>query len=93
MPDAWDLHLMPCGAWETPQNAMHAYAGGLPRKRGKTPAIEIKPGGDRIYPDGLITDTAIEHVKHLSQQTKPWLLAVGIIKPHLPFIGHAELQI
>lgn len=85
LPEAWDKHLMPCGAWKTPRVAMHGLAGGQERVGGKSPAIEIKSGGDDLYPDGLITDTALEHIKQLSQQKKPWLLAVGLIKPHLPF--------
>lgn len=85
LPQAWDKHLMPCGVWKTPRVAMHGLAGGQERIRGKSPAIEIKPGGDDLYPDGLICDTALEHIKQLSQQKKPWLLAVGLIKPHLPF--------
>jgi len=84
-PGAWDKNLMPCGEWKTPQRAMHGIANGIPRTRGKTPAIEIKDGPDTLYPDGLITNTAIENLAELSKQEKPWLLAVGIIKPHLPF--------
>ncbi|MBK1831850.1 sulfatase [Verrucomicrobiaceae bacterium R5-34] len=85
MPGAWDQHLMPSGEWKTPQRAMHGLAHGVPRSRGKSPAIEIEEGADTLYPDGLITNTALEHISQLAKQEKPWLLAVGLIKPHLPF--------
>ncbi len=85
LPNAWDEHLMPSGEWKTPRRAMHGLAGGKERIRGKSPAIEIKKGGDDLYPDGLITETALEYIHSLSQQKNPWLLAVGLIKPHLPF--------
>jgi len=87
LPDAWDQHLMPCGEWGNPQIAMHGLAGGKERIRGKSPAIEIKEGGDDLYPDGLIAETALQHIDRLSKQKKPWLLAVGLIKPHLPFVA------
>lgn len=90
MPGSWDQHLMPCGAWKNPRNAMHGYAGGAPRVRGKTPPVEIKEGGDDLYPDGLIVDSAQQHIERLVQQDQPWLLAVGLIKPHLPFTAPQE---
>ncbi len=82
---AWTKSLMPCGEWKTPKKAMHGIAGGIARVRGKTPAIEIKEGPDTIYPDGLITNTAVEQLSELGEEKKPWFLAVGLIKPHLPF--------
>ncbi|WP_435894891.1 sulfatase [Oceaniferula spumae] len=85
MPGAWDRNLMPSGEWKTPRNAMHGIANGVPRTRGKTPALEIKEGPDTLYPDGLITNTAIQQLGELTKSEQPWLLAVGIIKPHLPF--------
>lgn len=85
MPGAWSKSLMPCGAWKTPQGAMHGIANGVPRVRGKTPAIEIKEGTDTLYPDGLITNSAVAQLTELRTGEKPWFLAVGLIKPHLPF--------
>ena len=43
-------------------------------------------GPDNIYPDGAITDEALKQLKALTTNNKnPFFLAVGIIKPHLPF--------
>lgn len=86
MPKAWDRHLMPCGDWQHPRGAMHGLAHGEIRKNAKDMAVyQAKEGGDEIYPDGLITDEAIQQLKLLSADDKPFLLAVGIIRPHLPF--------
>lgn len=40
---------------------------------------------DNAYADGLITDKTIEDLSRLSQMDKPFFLAYGLIKPHLPF--------
>ena len=57
---------------------------GTPRKWTST-----KPSTDptSAYPDGLITDEALRQLDDLGKQTakKPFFLAVGIIRPHLPF--------
>jgi iduronate 2-sulfatase len=43
-------------------------------------------GDDNIYPDGIITDEALNQLKKLTEESEnPFFLAVGIIKPHLPF--------
>lgn len=85
MPGAWTKQLMPSGKWKTPQGAMHGMANGITRVRSETPPIEIKEGPDTIYPDGLITNSAIQEIHTISTSKKPWFLAVGFIKPHLPF--------
>ena len=85
MPGAWSKSLMPSGEWKTPRVAMHGVANGIARVRGKTPAVEIKEGPDTIYPDGLITQSAVTQLSALKKEEKPWFLAVGLIKPHLPF--------
>ena len=42
-------------------------------------------GPDGAYPDGLITDETLRQLDDLSSGKKPFFLAVGIIRPHLPF--------
>ena len=43
-------------------------------------------GDDNSYPDGAITDEAVKQLGALAgNKEKPFFLAVGIIKPHLPF--------
>jgi len=43
---------------------------------------------DNTYTDGLITETAMEWMDKLSSmEDKPFFLAVGFMKPHLPFVA------
>jgi iduronate 2-sulfatase len=91
MPNAWDRHLMPCGEWETPIGAMHGLAHGEVRKKaGDMDLFQSLEGPDTIYPDGLIADEGIHQLEELAQSGTPFLLAIGLIKPHLPFGSPAE---
>ncbi|MFT4901482.1 MAG: iduronate 2-sulfatase, partial [Lentimonas sp.] len=87
MPNAWDRSLMPAGEWQHPRGAMHGLANGEIRK--KTSGMDVyqsTAGGDEIYPDGRIVDRTLSEMDALTSDTsKPFFLAVGIIKPHLPF--------
>ncbi|WP_166825906.1 sulfatase [Thalassoroseus pseudoceratinae] len=93
MPNSWDRHLMPCGDWEHPRGAMHGLAHGEIRKNAKEMDVfQSKPGSDDIYPDGLITAEALHQLDDLAKDTAetPFFLAVGIIRPHLPFGAPAK---
>ncbi|MEQ8239397.1 MAG: sulfatase [Cyclobacteriaceae bacterium] len=87
MPDAWDRQLMPVGAWQHPRGAMHGLANGEIRVNpSQMDVFQTKEGGDEIYPDGLIAEEALSQIKLLSKdESQPFFMAVGIIKPHLPF--------
>ena len=86
MPGAWDRHLMPVGEWQHPRGTMHGLANGEIRVKGQMPVIQATEGPDSIYPDGRIVDKALRQIELLSSnESKPFFLAVGLIKPHLPF--------
>lgn len=86
MPNSWDRHLMPTGPWQHPRGAMHGLAHGEIRVDASEMALfQSAPGPDTIYPDGLTTLAALEQLELLTTQDKPFFLAVGIIRPHLPF--------
>ncbi len=87
MPNAWDKHLMPVEEWEHPRGMMHGLANGEIRvDASKMDVFQSISGDDDIYPDGLITNEGLKQLKELaSDKKKPFFLAVGIIKPHLPF--------
>lgn len=88
MPHSWDRHLLPAGPWQHPRGAMHGLANGeIRRKAGEMDVFQAVEGPDSIYPDGLITDEALNQLDRLTgdQDGKPFFLAVGIIRPHLPF--------
>ena len=87
MPHAWDRHLMPVGPWRHPRGAMHGLANGEIRtKADNMDVYQSAEGEDVIYPDDLISDEALNQLRALAaKEDQPFFLAVGIIKPHLPF--------
>ena len=92
MPNSWDRHLLPAGPWQHPRGAMHGLSNG--QIRGPQPkdmdVFQSTPGEDSIYPDGLITDASLKELDTLAADSKPFFLAVGIIRPHLPFGSPAK---
>ncbi len=86
IPGAWTRHLQPVGAWKHPRGIMHGLARGEIRlKAGDMALFQAEAGPDSLYPDGLITEAALEQLDALHQKGDPFLLAVGLIRPHLPF--------
>ena len=55
------------------------------RLKGGPAAYECLDVADNEYSDGKTADKAIADLKKLSTSNKPFFLAVGILKPHLPF--------
>jgi len=53
--------------------------------RGIGPAYECADVEDNAYPDGVIADKAIADLQRLEGMDKPFFLATGFLKPHLPF--------
>ncbi len=92
MPNSWDRHLMPSGPWQHPRGAMHGLARGEIRGISKEMDVfQSTVGGDSIYPDGLTTEVALDQLDELvGDGEKPFFLAVGIIRPHLPFGAPAQ---
>lgn len=56
---------------------------GKPKSRG--PAFERADVPDNSYTDGILADEAIDLLKAFKENGRPFFLAVGFIKPHLPF--------
>jgi iduronate 2-sulfatase len=92
MPDAWERHLLPSGAWQHPRGWMHGLAHG--QIRGKPSQMDVfqsQEGPDEIYPDGVSVEEALRQLDELSAEAdKPFFLAVGILRPHLPFGAPAK---
>ena len=55
--------------------------------RGKGKATECADVPDETYADGALTKLAIKSLGKLSKGDKPFFLAVGFHKPHLPFVS------
>ena len=91
MPNSWDRNHKPAGAWQHPKGWMHGLANGEIRvKRGEMDVFQSLEGDDTIYPDGISTDTALKELDTLAADSKPFFLAVGILRPHLPFGAPAK---
>jgi iduronate 2-sulfatase len=54
---------------------------------GRGPAYECADVHDTIYEDGLNTLHAVRKLEELKNEDKPFFLAVGLRKPHLPFVA------
>ena len=91
MPDAWNRHLLPAGPWQHPRGVMHGLANGEIRKNAKDMDVfQSFDGPDTAYPDGLIVNESLLQLNALAKSDKPFFLAVGIIRPHLPFGAPAK---
>ncbi len=55
------------------------------KDQGKGPASEAADVPDEGYPDGKLAALAVETLSRLKQEARPFFLAVGFFKPHLPF--------
>jgi arylsulfatase A-like enzyme len=51
------------------------------------PSTESADVSDEAYQDGLYTQVALQQIDELSKGDKPFFIAVGYQKPHLPFVA------
>ncbi len=84
-PGSWNEEWWPAcvGSWRNyvlPENIKMDTADD---KRG--PAYECARVHDTAYKDGKIAEKAIRDLKKLKDADKPFFLATGFFKPHLPF--------
>jgi choline-sulfatase len=81
--------------WETPKAPQYAndenqktQASNIDKKgRGRGPAYESGDVPDDSYTDGKTARLAAKTLAELKQKGKPFFLAVGMAKPHLPFVA------
>ena len=59
--------------------------GGKANSRG--PIYECADVPDNTYTDGKVADLAVQTLREISQKSQPFFLAVGFIKPHLPWVS------
>jgi len=57
---------------------------------GRGPAFEAAEVEDNAYEDGAMTDLALSQLERLAHETKPFWMALGFHKPHLPFNAPAK---
>jgi choline-sulfatase len=64
------------------------YAAGTTRaESGKGPATEVSMKADDELPDGFTAAEAARRIATLAKDGQPFFLAVGFLKPHLPFVA------
>jgi arylsulfatase A-like enzyme len=87
LPHSWDEMLLNPGKWGTGWNAFFGYADGENRQsmNRQVKPYEMADVPDTGYPDGLITEQALDKLVELAQNDEPFFLGVGFFKPHLPF--------
>ena len=51
------------------------------------PAFEAADVPDNTFQDGKVAELAISTLQQMSQKKEPFFLAVGFVKPHLPFVS------
>ena len=77
-------------SWSVPYRNPKCKTYALPESQnagGKGKATECADVPDDTYHDGKMTGMAIELLDSLSGNKKPFFLAVGFLKPHLPFVA------
>ncbi len=55
------------------------------KETNRGPSTEMFDGPDHVYFDGKVANKAIDTLAKLAKKEQPFLLAVGFVKPHLPF--------
>ncbi len=87
LPHSWDEMLFNPAKWETGWNAFFGYADGENRQsmKAQVKPYEMVNVDDIGYPDGYTAELAIQKMSELAKKDKPFFLAVGFFKPHLPF--------
>ncbi len=68
-----------------PSQKKNAGKGNANKEKGR--AIESAEVDDDFYKDGQIAAEAVRRLKQASESRTPFFLAVGFLKPHLPFVA------
>ena len=71
--------------YSSPQGDGPGRKNGKDAKKG--PAFEVSPKDDGELPDGATADEAVKRLAALKSRGEPFFLAVGFLKPHLPFVA------
>ena len=92
-PVSWsERHNSPGPEWQAPGRGetLEGNPGGnLPVVGGNTFVVVESSLGDLLHSDGKTASTAIEFVEKRAHSEESWFLAVGFVRPHVPFVAPA----
>jgi arylsulfatase A-like enzyme len=75
------------GGYQEPATKMRLAEAAKQGQPAAGPATESCDIADNAYHDGGVAFTAAKRIREFAQQDRPFFLAVGFVKPHLPFIA------
>ena len=78
LPYSWDAFI-------SNKDGYQMYANGEKRDKTKTPPFEMLDVSDETYPDGRVAQLAINELEKRKASDTPFYMAVGFLRPHLPF--------
>src|SRR5204863_4304122 len=64
-----------------------AEKAGSKSKSARGPAFEAADVPDATFHDGALADMALAALRDIKKKRKPFFLAVGFVRPHLPFVA------
>lgn len=82
---SWSKRWMPKGPSKTWRDYLGDENLSVEKKKGGPTAYECLDVPDEAYFDGKTTEKAIKDLRSLKKKNQPFFLAVGLLKPHLPF--------
>jgi iduronate 2-sulfatase len=88
--DQWDVHWRPKAPQYAAESAPESNqpAPSPQKHRVGTPVTEAVDVPDETYADGATRQKAIAELKRIAQDpSRPFLMAVGFVRPHLPFVA------
>jgi arylsulfatase A-like enzyme len=75
------------GGYQDPATKARLYEALKQGKPSAGPATESCDIPDNAYHDGGVAHTAAKRIREFAKEEQPFFLAVGFVKPHLPFIA------
>ena len=70
-----------------PKNPAADGVRGVSRADTRGPAFEGADVPDNYFTDGKTAELAVSTLRSLAEEKRPFFLAVGLVKPHLPFVA------
>jgi arylsulfatase A-like enzyme len=71
-----------CSGYQLPQNRNALMS----KRHADWPVVESAEAPESAYPDGLSAGKAVAELQAHAQTGKPFFMAVGFYRPHLPFV-------